>query len=44
MRQNGAPHLIGEITFRTESGWFQVVPMQTATLEQIERLNDKCAR
>jgi TIR domain/FHA domain len=42
--QNGGPHLIGEIVFRTENRWFQVVPTGTAKLEEIESLNDRCPR
>jgi hypothetical protein len=40
--QNGASHLIGEMTFRTENGWFQVVPTRMAKLEQIEDASGKC--
>jgi KaiC/GvpD/RAD55 family RecA-like ATPase len=42
--RNGSSHLIGEISFFTEKGWFQVVPTQTATLEDIEELNRKCVK
>ena len=36
--QYDGPHLIGEITFQSESGWFQVVPTQTANWQQIDDL------
>jgi KaiC/GvpD/RAD55 family RecA-like ATPase len=40
--QDGGSHLIGEMTFRTENGWFQVVPTRMAKLEQIEEMTGRC--
>lgn len=40
--QDGGSHLIGEMTFRSESGWFQVVPTRMAKLEQIEEMTGRC--
>jgi hypothetical protein len=42
--RNGGSHLIGEISFFTEKGWFQIVPTQTAKLEDVEELNRNCVK